>query len=350
MGGSIGPRPTEVSEPMAYYEAAFFDSGARYDDSATATLNKKGLRMAGNPVPDPQDDLLALAEDMADGCHNHEVAIGLNNNKEVPVRADILALRNTEAAFGTAKDVRQDAVDALQAVDGVATDFLGQARRVLASFLGERWSTAWEPTGFPDQSTAVPRSQEKRMNLCAALKIYFTNVPAHEVAALGVTAALADTNFTAVSNGRDLLGMKEQAQTTAKVARNTALTKLRLRVRNLIAELNQFLADDDPRWHAFGLNMPSDPDTPEPVASVTLTANLPTKVKAEWPRARRATRYRVFKQVVGADPEFINVETVSEQMVLLEGLPTGQTLNVYVVAANDAGEAAASPTAQIVVP
>ena len=42
------------------------------------------------------------------------------------------------------------------------------------------------PTGFPDQSTGVPRTQEKRMNLCAALKIYFTNVPGHEVAALGV--------------------------------------------------------------------------------------------------------------------------------------------------------------------
>lgn len=306
--------------------------------------------MAGNPVPDLQDELLALCEDMADGCHNHEVAIGLNNNQEADVRADILALRNAEAAFGTAKDQRQIAMDALQEVDEAAREFLLAARGVLAQFLGNRWSTAWEPTGWPGQSTAVPSSQEKRLNLCASLKIYFTNVPAHAVPALGVTAALADAQFAAISNGRDVLGMKEQAQTTAKVARDAALRALRLRARNLIAELNQFLADDDPRWHAFGLNMPADPDTPEAVASLTLTANMAGKVVVAWPRARRATRYRVFTKILTVDPEFVNVETVHDLEVMLVGLPSGQTMQVYVVAANDAGEAPASPTEEIVIP
>jgi hypothetical protein len=36
-------------------------------------------------------------------------------------------LRNAEAAFGTAKDVRQDAREALQAVDATAGEFLGNA-------------------------------------------------------------------------------------------------------------------------------------------------------------------------------------------------------------------------------
>jgi hypothetical protein len=335
---------------MPFYETTTYDSGARYDTAAPTTPLKKGGRMAGNPVPDLQDELLALCEDMADGCHNHEVALGLNNNKEVNVRADILALRNAESAYGTAKDVRQDAVDALQAADAAAEAWLGEARKVLGSFLGNRWSTAWEPTGWPGQSTAVPNSQEKRLNLCAALKIYFTNVPAHAVAALGVTAAAADAHFTAISNGRDLLGMKEQAQTTAKVARDAALRQLRLRARNLIAELNQFLADDDPRWHAFGLNMPSDPDTPEAVASLTLTANMAGKVVVTWLRARRATRYRIFTKIVNVDPEFVNVETVHDLEAMLEGLPSGQTLQVYIIAANDAGEAPASPTEEIVIP
>jgi hypothetical protein len=335
---------------MPFYETAFYDSGALYAETATTTLNKKGVRMAGNPVPDLQDDLLALCEDMADGCHNHEVAIGLNNNKEAGVRADILGLRNAEAAFGTAKDARQDAMNALLVADEAAAEFLGKARKVLQSFLGNFWSAQWEPTGFPDQSTRVPTTQEKRMNLCASLKIYFTNVPAHEVAALGVTAALADAQFTAVSNGRDLLGMKEQAQTTAKVARDAALRTLRLRARNLIAELNQFLADDDPRWHAFGLNMPSDPDVPEAVASLALAANMAGKVVVTWPRARRATRYRIFAKVLTVDPDFVNVETVHDLESMLTGLPSGQTMQVYLIAANDAGEAPASPTEEIVIP
>jgi hypothetical protein len=335
---------------MPYYETINYDSGAFYAESSAALLKKKGTRMAGNPVPDLQDDLLALAEDMADGCHNHEVAIGLNNNKEADVRADILALRNTEAAFGTAKDNRQDAMDALQAAEETAADFLAKARKVLSTFLGNSWSAQWEPTGWPDQSTAVPRSQEKRMNLCASLKIYFTNVPAHEVAALGVTAAAADAQFTAISNGRDALAMKEQAQATAKVARDAAQRNLRLRVRNLIGELNQFLADDDPRWHAFGLNMPADPDTPEAVVSLTLTANMAGKVVVTWLRARRATRYRIFTKIVNVDPEFVNVETVHDLEFMLTGLPSGQTLQVYIIAANDAGEAPASPTEEIVIP
>jgi hypothetical protein len=33
--------------------------------------------MAGNPIPIGQDELLTMAEDIADGCHNHEVAIGI---------------------------------------------------------------------------------------------------------------------------------------------------------------------------------------------------------------------------------------------------------------------------------
>lgn len=306
--------------------------------------------MAGNPIPDLQDDLLALAEDMADGCHNHEVAIGLVHVKEANVRASITALRNAEAAFGTAKNDRQAAMDVLQVADDAATEFLSSARRVLSNFLGNRWGAAWEPTGWPDQSTGMPRSQEKRMNLCASLKIYFTNVPTQEVAAMGVTAALADAKFEAISDARDALDMKEQAQTAAKQARDAALATLRETLRLLLGEIGTVLEDDDPRWHAFGLSMPSDPDTPEPVASLTLTPGTAGIVVARWPRAPRATRYRPFVQVVDVDPEFMARDPVHDLQVNLTGFTTGQTVKVYIIAANDAGQAMPGPTEEIVVP
>ena len=306
--------------------------------------------MAGNPVPNGQDDLLALAEDMADGCHNHEVAIGIQQNKESEMRSAITALRNAEAGFGTAKNNRQMAMDALQVADGAATEFLGNARKVLTSFLGNFWSTAWEPTGFPDQSTAVPKTQEQRMNLCASLKIYFTNVPAQEVAAMGVTAAIAETRFQAVSDGRDALDMKEELQIAAKQARDAALKNLRKRVRGLIGELETLLEDDDARWHAFGLSMPSDPDTPMPVEELTLEAGTPGIIVASWTRAVRATRYRPFVQIVGVDEDFVARDAVHDLTVNLDSFTTGQTVNVKIVAANDAGEAQPSPTEQIVVP
>jgi hypothetical protein len=346
----IRPRSRHVDPAMAFYEAAFFDSGIRYDDIATAIPHKKGRIMAGNPIPDLRDDLLSLAEDMADGLQTHQVAIGIAQNTETVVRAAITSLRTTEADAGMAKDQRQAAADAVEAADAAAYEFIGKARGVLAQFLGNRWNAAWEPTGFPDQSTAVPRTQEKRLNLCASLKIYFTSVPAHAVPALGVTAALADAAFTALSDARDALAQKTADQTTKLQLRDVAERNLRKRVRGCIEELYTLLADADGRWHAFGLNMPADPDTPEAVASLTLTANMAGKVVVAWPRARRATRYRIFTKVLTVDPEFVNVETVHDLEFMLTGLPSGQTLQVYVVAANDAGEAPASPTEQIVIP
>ena len=141
----------------------------------------------------------------------------------------------------------------------------------------------------------------------------------------------------------------EELQTTAKQARDVALTNLRKRVRDLINELGTLLADDDARWHAFGLSMPSDPDTPMPVEALTLTAGTTGIIVASWPRAVRATRYRPFVQRVGVDTDFVARDAVHDLTVNLSGFTTGQTVKVQIVAANDAGEAQPSPTAKIVV-
>ena len=337
-----------------YDSGATYDSGLRYADGpvvpVVTTQKKKGRIMATNAVPDIQDDLLALGEDMADGLHTDGAGVGIAQNTEAIMRATITALRTAEAEFGTAKDARQGAVNGLQTADDQAREFLLATKRVLSQFLGTRWSTAWEPTGFPDQSTGVPSTQEKRMNLCASLKIYFTNVPVHEVAALGVTAALADTRFGALSDGRDAVEHKTREQGVKKDARDAALLTMRKRVHGLIEELGTLLADNDRRWHAFGLSMPADPDTPEAVESLTLTAGTAGVIVASWPRAVRATRYRPFVQIVGVDTEFAAREAVHDMTVNLAGFTTGQTVKVYIVAANDAGEAQPGPTQQIVVP
>ena len=335
---------------MSDYETDFYDSGAFYDSPGKGNKSKKGRSMAGNPVPTGQNELLALGEDMADGCHNHEVDIGLQHNKEADIRSAITSLRTGEAGFGSSKDNRQHAMDALHGVDDAATVYLGKARKVLMNFLGNSWSTQWQPTGFPDMSTAVPTTQEKRLNLCASLKIYFTNVPGQEVAALGVTGAIAETQFQALSSGRDVLAMKDELQITARQGRDVAYTDLRKREHDLITELDTLLPVDDPRWHAFGLSMPTDPNAPESVASVTLVAGTVGKIAASWPRAKRATRYRPFVQIVGVDPDFVARDAVHDLTVTLLGFTTGQKVNVYIVAASDAGEALPSPTVQIVVP
>ena len=73
-------------------------------------------------------------------------------------------------------------------------------------------------------------------------------------------------------------------------------------------------------------------------------------IVAAWPRAVRATRYRPFVQIVGVDDDFVAREAVHDLTVNLDHFTTGQTVNVKIVAANDAGEAQPSPTEQLVVP
>ena len=350
-------KPASERGPMlpTYDSGDAYDSGLCYTDDPVVpvitTQTLKGRKyMAGNPVSEIDNEALAMAEDLADGLHLLEVPLGVTGVTEVKTRAAITLCHTADKDVGDAKKARQAASTALQLVDETAMEYISATRKVLAGFLTEHWSAAWEPTGFPDQSTAVPRTQEKRLNLCRSLKEYFTANPTQEVAALGVTAALANTNYTALSDGRELLAEKETDQGVKLKARDATYAALRKLLRTAVTELRRFLADDDDRWHTFNLNAPADPVTPDAVESVTLTPGTLGVILASWDRARRASRYRPFVQIVGVDTEFKARDAVHDLTVNLSGFTTGKTVKVYLVAANDDGEAPASPTEQIVVP
>jgi hypothetical protein len=335
---------------VARYDRDFYDSGVRYDELINLNKKRKGRRMAGNPTPDDPDDLLALAEDIADGLETLEATVGVKQNTEPVVRGAIAGYRTAGTQLGAAKSARGVAVDAVETADANAKAFLKEARKVLQHFLGDTFNPAWEATGFPNQSTGVPGSQEERMNLCASLKDYFAAHPTQESAQFGVTAALAEGKFDGLSDARDDLDAKDSAITTKTQGLAGALKTLRRRVRGLITELETLLSDDDARWHEFGLSMPADPDTPERVKGLVLTANMPGKVMVKWGRAPRASRYRVFTQVVTVDDDFVSNDTVHDTELMLEGLPSGKVLRVRIIAANEAGEAPASDVVELVIP
>jgi hypothetical protein len=335
---------------MARYGIDFYNSGVRYDESPHLNPKKKGRRMAGNPTPDDPDDLLAVAEDMADGLEALEVAVGVKQNTEAVMRGAIAAYRTASTQLGAAKSALGLAEDGVETADAHAKTYLKKARKILTLSLGDKWNSAWEATGFPNQSTAVPGTPEERMSLCSSLEEYFTNNPAKESVPHGVTALASKDEFEAVSDARDALGTAESTVTLKDQGLDTALKNLRKRVRGLVTELETLLADDDARWHEFGLSMPSDPDTPEKVTNLVLTPNLPGKVMAKWKRAPRAGRYRVYQQVLTVDADPVNVVTVHDLETMLEDLPGGLTVRVFIVAANDAGEAPASDTVEAVIP
>jgi hypothetical protein len=57
----------------------------------------------------------------------------------------------------------------------------------------------------------------------------------------------------------------------------------------------------------------------------------------------------LFQQVLTVDANFVATATVNDSDCTLSGLPSGKTVRVQIVSANDAGEAQASSVAEIVV-
>ncbi len=202
----------------------------------------------------------------------------------------------------------------------------------------------------------MPGRQDARYTLLSSLAGFFAAHPEMEVSTpmLTVTAAALTARHTAMTTLRTALNTASNNRVAAGVTANTAEDAMRDALSGFISELGGRITDDDSQWEIFGLNIPADPDLPLAVAGLTLTALGGGKLKGEWPRAKRARRYRRFLQIVGTDADFVFIEpnvtgSGSTLQTLLENLPVGATVRLKVIAANDAGEAAASNVAEGVV-
>jgi hypothetical protein len=169
------------------------------------------------------------------------------------------------------------------------------------------------------------------------------------VADLHVTAAEMTAKRSAISAARATVNDKTTLSSTAKGERDAAVDALLSRMSGLVDELDQLIDGDDPLWYAFGLNRPDDPETPEAVGAVLLTAGTPGTVLVDWADSRRAGRYKV-ETFLPAATEWTLAATTEDSDATLTALPSGATVKVRVIAANEAGEATPSPEATIVVP
>lgn len=305
--------------------------------------------MASNPTPDDDDVLLALAEDLADGCHLHEVSIGIKQNTETVIRAAIGAAVGTNQALGAAEVLAGAKGDLHRTADEAGGAVLKNCRLWLLKLLGTQYNAGWGEAGWPNQSTAVPNTQDERFSLLGAIKVYFTAHPTSESVDMEATAALCNTGHEALSNARAALNAAEAALTDAKRDAAAVFRTLRKRVRGLIEELGTLVADDDARYEAFGLNIPANPSAPEAIAGVTLTALGAGRVLVQWPYATRSTGVRVLRKRVGVDTEFATVGTSAGLEKVLTGQTVGQVLEIEATAYNDGGDAAPSPVASVTV-
>ncbi len=305
--------------------------------------------MATNPTPDDDDVLISLTEELADGCHLHEVALGIKQQTEAVMRAGLLASKTALLGLGAARVLVDQKNDLFQAADAAGETVLKNCRLRLVKLFGTQYNSNWQAAGWPDQSTKIPLSQDKRLTLLGALDLYFTANPSAESEDMDATAAICHTAHEAISDARGAVNVADSGVTTAKNTLTSTMKTLRKRVRGLIVELGTLMADDDARWEQFGLNIPANPSAPEAIEDLTLTALGGARVLAQWPYATRMTGTRIMLKRIGTDDDPVSAGSVGGLEKVLAALTVGQTIEVFVIAHNDGGDAAPSPTKSVVV-
>jgi len=305
--------------------------------------------MATNKLPKTRDELFALAEALADALHTDEVRLGVKQNTETSLRAELKAAIEARNTYNLVVSTHADLKRALEAADSEARTFIVNSRNVLRNFIGKPWSPAWQATGFPNDSVAVPAMMTERLILLGALGNYFQVNPDKQNDALKVTGIHAGELFKSLQDARAAVSSNDSETGDAIRARRQSEQALRWRITGLIGELRQLMDDDDPGWYRFGLSRPADPVVPAVPDQVVVIGGLPGSVQVTWDPSRRAERYRIFKKEDG-DDDFLPIATTADPFATIDGLEHGATLQILVRAANAAGESLPSDPAQIVVP
>jgi len=305
--------------------------------------------MASNKLPANLDELITLAEDAADGAHQLETTIGLQQNKEAGIRADLADLTTQKNTFDAAVSDRVPLVTAQTVARSNARAFLTLARDVFKTFLGSKPSAAWEAAGWPNDSIAVPATSDRLLPLLKSVQLYLTANPPRENATLNLTAARAAVLHTALSDARSNVNLQDDTVAQRKTGRDVSEDKLRKRLRGLIDELTQLLTPMDSRWLSFGLKRPGAPDSPDAVANTRASALGGGKVRVQGDPTPRAEYYQVWIQVIGVDTDFRLADSPAEPDKILEGLTVGATMNLKLRAVNETGPGPFGSEVQVMV-
>jgi hypothetical protein len=259
-------------------------------------------------------------------------------NTAALIGADVSAAQSTQLNYKTVRASLTGLYATLRSQRDLAYSFCFTARDLLRVYCGRDWCEAWLATGFVDDSLAVPRSYAELRELLMALNNYFILNPTHENAAVGITAAIANTRVVALQSAHEAINFRWALVETKFQARNAAVTALRKRLSGLCKELSQRFEDMDPRWLEFGFNMPGAPTTPEVPEDVVVTTLPAARLQVVCAPAPNATRYRFYYQRPIVDPAPIFAGGAEDPLFVIEGLTAGQVYQVYVSAANDGAE------------
>ncbi len=304
--------------------------------------------MAMNSLPGKLSELLALAEDMADGAAAYGDTIGLVHFTETSLRAASAAVFAAESSYQTQRRDNAARATAQRLADSNVKGFIATARDVLKVHLGREYNPAWTPTGFPNNSLAIPGTLHERLTLTGQLKDYLSAHPQHQNVPLNVTAANAESLHEKLSDRHSEMNDSMRAEQERKAERDAAVSGLKRQMRGMIDELELKLGDMDGRWLAFGLNQPGAPESASAPENLIVNA-MPGGFIAMWSSTPHAARYHVEILVMDADTQFRRVASVEDTDATVNTLTAGRSVRVRVRSVNDNGNTSAPSEEAIVV-
>ena len=316
-------------------------------------------------VPESYDPLVQLLEDAADGANKYGAAIGLKQNTEPSIRTDLTALIGVPAGPGgvppavpglkslwnAAKANKTAKTAALRTAESNGRALAMTCIGALKPVLGQQWNSAWNAAGFTGGSIAVPTHPQA---LLLQLRGYYGTNPAREVKdinGIACTAAACQAASDAIVAAQKASNQSNTDAGDAQVALQDGIAAGRARAPGLLAELGQLLDDNDPRWLAFGFDLPGHPSSPDVPQNLIVTPGVAGSqtLFVHCDDARRANGYRFTVTNVADGTELAELLTQDAEATF-DSLPAGAKVNVVVTARNATGESQPSASVAAVVP
>lgn len=303
--------------------------------------------MKNNPIPFTGSEIVSLGGKMTVGLTELGTQLHITQVTAAAMQADLDGFIAAENDFNSARSARLAAYAAFHLQDDALYAWLGKVRGVLTGFFGFRWSNQWAQAGYTTPSTATPRTIEGRIGLALRLIAFFTANPSYEAPSVGVTAAAGTAARTAVVDSQAAAVAADGALKAKGDSRASAKAELVTLMRMLIQILGGLLEANDPRWMAFGLNMPSADTTPGKPVNVAAEVMPDFTIMVQCDPVPLATRYRWRMKVVGVDTEFGLGASTSAPLAVISSVDPGQTVELYVQAVNGSAQGVPSETVTV---
>jgi hypothetical protein len=307
--------------------------------------------MGRNNIPAGAKQLSQLGGKMYTGIVQKGASVPVTMITAAQLQTDLTAFNAAETAFGNARKAVKNAYDVFTPAANDLIEWLNAVRPILISHFGYSWSADWAAAGFVGPSTAIPDKIEDRLGLAASLITFLTANPDFEVAATGVTAshgtAVRDAAVAAQLTVTNTEAALRTAGDTRKPARATLVADMRTLIKNLAAKL----AKNDPRWLAFGLEMPATNTTPGKPSGLAAQLDVESGgliLTCDPEPLGRRFRFRI--REAGSGLPYQLAASSPHPMALTKPVEAGTTVEIIVQAVNGSAQSVPSDSILFTVP